>query len=277
MATAQQGVYQIRCTVTGKVYVGSSARIEVRLREHRRALRRGTHHSRLLQRAWNKYGEGAFAFSVIEIVSDAGQLFTREQVHIDALGAADPRTGLNVYPRAEGPRGVRLSDARRQALREHMLALPNLAERVERMAAANRGRKLGPRPVAVGRKISAALTGRVLSARHRQRLSEVKTGKIIPLEQRHKMLTGLRAHFAHKPRKTPPLPKRFRMDEEVLRAGIILYRRGATCAELVPVLGFTAAGWQRALNRAGEAMGRRGSHPGVPRPTYRKNEHARVA
>lgn len=60
------GVYQIRNTVNGKCYVGSSVHIERRWRQHRTALLRRVHHSKKLQNAVGKYGVGAFEFSVIE-------------------------------------------------------------------------------------------------------------------------------------------------------------------------------------------------------------------
>lgn len=279
MATADvQGIYLIRCLVNERVYVGSSKRIGRRFDDHRRALRKGSHHSPLLQRAWLKYGESAFALSVIEVVADESQLFAREQVYLDALSAAVPENGYNICADARGPRGVRRTPEQKEANRKHMLALPDLADRVERMAAANRGRKLGPRPLEVREKIAASHQGRPLSEAHRARLSEAKQGIVLSPSHRERMKAGLRHYFDTRPRKESPLPKRFRMDAEVLRAGIILYNRGATTAELVPVLGFTADGWGRALRRAGVAMGRRGSHPGVPRPTHRNRQSAaRVA
>lgn len=270
MTGSRQGVYMIRCTPNGRVYVGSSIDTKARFREHRRALRLGRHHSRLLQRAWSKYGEAAFEFSLIEFVADAGNLLAREQAHIDALGAANPATGMNILPVAGSPRGIRRTAEQRNAMRATMLSLPNLGERVERMAAATRGKKLGPRPLHVRQKIAARLHGRKLSNDHVVKLSAAKSGKAIPDAQRERMVAGLRAHFAAKPRKVPPLPKVYRMDEETLRAGIILYGRGATTAELVPVLGFTDASWCKALRKAGVKMGRRGSWPGVPRPTYKR-------
>jgi group I intron endonuclease len=59
----ESGVYQILCVPTGKAYVGSAVNLAKRWQEHRWMLRRGQHHSQYLQRAWDKYGETAFAFS----------------------------------------------------------------------------------------------------------------------------------------------------------------------------------------------------------------------
>lgn len=78
------GVYEIRCIVSGKCYVGSSKRIYRRWHEHRRHLRKGVHSSPRLQQAWNKHGELNFKFSVLEECQPE-DVFAREQAHIDRL------------------------------------------------------------------------------------------------------------------------------------------------------------------------------------------------
>lgn len=87
------GIYVIRCKVTGKVYVGSSKNIKVRWRHHRRMLKSGTHHSIKLQRAWDKYGEDAFEFKIVEEVID-GLLTIYEQVYINHYNS--PVDGYNI-------------------------------------------------------------------------------------------------------------------------------------------------------------------------------------
>lgn len=77
------GVYEIRCVVSGKSYVGSSIRVGRRWCSHRTLLRKGTHPSPRLQQAWNKHGQDKFVFSILEECA-AGSLLAREQFHIDA-------------------------------------------------------------------------------------------------------------------------------------------------------------------------------------------------
>jgi hypothetical protein len=60
------GVYQIKNLINNKCYIGSSIEIENRWRRHKKDLRKNKHHSIILQRAWNKYGESNFEFSIIE-------------------------------------------------------------------------------------------------------------------------------------------------------------------------------------------------------------------
>ena len=59
-------IYGIRHIASGRIYVGSAVRTNARWRHHRSQLQRGTHHSRYLQAAWNKYGAEAFEFVVLE-------------------------------------------------------------------------------------------------------------------------------------------------------------------------------------------------------------------
>lgn len=64
------------------VYVGSTNNSINRWRQHRNYLKNNTHHSDYLQRSWNKYGESAFVFTVVEIV-ECNNLIEREQFWID--------------------------------------------------------------------------------------------------------------------------------------------------------------------------------------------------
>jgi len=79
------GIYAITHIASGKQYVGSSANIGMRWAAHRHNLRKDKHCSTYLQRAWNKFGSEAFAFSVLEVLSDTSTILVREQHWIDTL------------------------------------------------------------------------------------------------------------------------------------------------------------------------------------------------
>jgi group I intron endonuclease len=100
-------VYVIRHLESGKVYVGSARNPRMRCTEHVRALHKGVHHSRHLQNAWNKYGESAFVFEVIEPVLFVEDLLSREQYWMDKLGACDKSRGFNRAPIAGSTFGVK--------------------------------------------------------------------------------------------------------------------------------------------------------------------------
>lgn len=78
-------VYKITNTVTGDCYVGSSVHYKRRTREHIVDLRRGVSYCRYLQNAWNKYGESAFRWDVLELVGDVSVLIAREQYYLDLI------------------------------------------------------------------------------------------------------------------------------------------------------------------------------------------------
>ena len=78
------GVYQIRNFVNGKLYIGSSNDFIRRWKDHRNCLRKGSSKSPRLQRAWLKYGESSFGFSVI-LRCDQSRMLLHEQCAIDAL------------------------------------------------------------------------------------------------------------------------------------------------------------------------------------------------
>ena len=59
------GIYKITNTTNNKVYVGSTKDYLSRKRCHLCQLRKGKHHSKYLQRSYNKYGEENFKFELI--------------------------------------------------------------------------------------------------------------------------------------------------------------------------------------------------------------------
>ncbi len=65
-----RGIYEWRNRFTDTVYYGQSVNIEQRKKRHICNLRNNKHDNNYLQDAWNKYGEDAFIFSIVEIVED---------------------------------------------------------------------------------------------------------------------------------------------------------------------------------------------------------------
>lgn len=59
------GIYAIENRDNGKYYIGSSSNLKKRKRTHFRDLENNKHHSRYLQRAYNKYGPENFEFIVL--------------------------------------------------------------------------------------------------------------------------------------------------------------------------------------------------------------------
>lgn len=88
-------IYVITCTATSKVYVGSSVRGRIRLKDHRTALIKGKHQNPYLQNAWLKYGVDCFTHKVVETCS-IGDRWVREQWWINKLRACESGFGFNV-------------------------------------------------------------------------------------------------------------------------------------------------------------------------------------
>jgi group I intron endonuclease len=66
MAMTNCGIYIIINLTNGHRYVGSSCNVLLRWQRHQENLRKGNHHSRYLQRAWNLHGENNFKFIFLQ-------------------------------------------------------------------------------------------------------------------------------------------------------------------------------------------------------------------
>lgn len=103
----QMGIYRILNCMNGKNYVGSAVSIKGRFAVHICELRSGKHHSIKLQRSWNKHGEDAFKFEVLEFCEKKELLIEREQFWIDDLNSFVG--GYNANPRAGSALGRKQS------------------------------------------------------------------------------------------------------------------------------------------------------------------------
>jgi len=176
------GVYEIVNTVNGNRYVGSAVKFSKRWCKHKRDLNSGKHHSRHLQRSWDKHGAGAFVFKVLVICSRENAVLY-EQIAIDAL-----HPEFNVSPTAGS-----------------CLGMKHCAESKARHSAASKGRTHGPEARAAiaaaqtGRKhppeFGAAISKRNLGAprpktdEHRKRISDALKGRSFtrgPMSDEHK-------------------------------------------------------------------------------------------
>ena len=76
------GIYAIICLENGKYYVGSSNNVLQRKKQHFIGLKAGNHCNEHLQNAFNLYGQKAFAFLLIEEVSQ-DNLLLKEQNYLN--------------------------------------------------------------------------------------------------------------------------------------------------------------------------------------------------
>lgn len=220
------GIYKIENTINGRCYVGSAMCVEKRWSDHASMLNSGCHHSRKLQRAWNKRGGEAFQFTVIEHVSEPVLLVSREQHWIGALRAYG--VGYNMAPMAGSSLGIKRSDEtrakiaavqrgtkrgslsdvtrakisashmgkrrephtleQRAARSEWQTGKRHTPESIERMRAAQKGRVIS---VAAREKLSIAHRGKKLSQEHRAKVSAALIGRAVSDATRAKLSAAL--------------------------------------------------------------------------------------
>lgn len=77
-------IYKIINAINNKFYIGSAVKFTRRKATHLRMLRAGRHSNKHLQAAWDKYGEAAFVFAVVEEVSDSADILMTENVWLKA-------------------------------------------------------------------------------------------------------------------------------------------------------------------------------------------------
>lgn len=215
------GVYSILHAASGKSYVGSAVHLAKRHAQHQRMLRAGKHHNVKLQRAWDKYGEGAFVFKVLERVPERADLLKREQAWIDGLDAV--AKGFNLTPTAGSILGLKFTDESRQRMSLAATGKPKSPEHVANVAASLKGRKMTPeqcqkmRDAQIGKKrkphsaetkarMSAAAKGKKKSPQHIAALSAAKTGIKQSPEVRAKRGAAISAaYWARHPKPQPNL------------------------------------------------------------------------
>lgn len=103
-----RGIYKITNLITKKFYIGSAKNIDKRWKRHIYELINNKHNNIYLQNAWNKYGEEAFKFEILELVKDAKMLYEREQWWLNCYTPFNSKRGYNLSKLAQGG-GFKLS------------------------------------------------------------------------------------------------------------------------------------------------------------------------
>ncbi|MGC4048555.1 MAG: GIY-YIG nuclease family protein [Paludibaculum sp.] len=88
------GIFAVRCSVSGQVWVGSTRNLNAAKNSHWFALNHGSHRERSLQESWNANGSEAFTYEVLEKLDEdvlpmavADLLKERRGVWVEELGA----------------------------------------------------------------------------------------------------------------------------------------------------------------------------------------------
>ena len=89
----QAGIFQVKNTVNGKVFLGSSTNLHGPLNKHRFMLKINNHDNKQLQKDWNELGADAITFEILEVVEEkdeptfslADELTLLEQIWLEKL------------------------------------------------------------------------------------------------------------------------------------------------------------------------------------------------
>jgi group I intron endonuclease len=195
------GIYKITNTVNGRCYYGSAINLERRKIDHWKDLRGNRHGNGYLQRAWNKYGEDAFDFSVIEVVPVPENLIPREQVYLDKAFLEDSLRPYNICRVAGSQLGTKrdgksrakmsaaamgkvISDAQRSKMSATMSGRKRTPEHEEKLAATRRGKK---KSAEFCRKIGDAKRGHKQSPETIEKRAAKLRGRKMPVEYVQKL------------------------------------------------------------------------------------------
>lgn len=103
------GIYKIRNIINNKLYIGSTADIKKRWRDHKWYLKMNKHHNSHLQASYNKYGLENFKFT-IELECSLNELLVEEKRLIDHYNTKNNKYGYNVNDPNEIQFGIKCND-----------------------------------------------------------------------------------------------------------------------------------------------------------------------
>ena len=162
--------------VNGKMYIGQAVDIERRWRHHKNKLRGNDHDNEHLQRAWNKYKEDNFEFTII-CECEENQLNTKEIDYIAKLKTYDRDFGYNKTYGGEGGRPTeetrRKQSEAAKGENHHMFGKHHSEEAKRKQSEAKKGKYCGK---------NNPFYGKHHSAEARRKMSESKSIPIVQID-----------------------------------------------------------------------------------------------
>ena len=136
------GIYAIR--IQDYIYIGQASNMYMRWSNHTSMLRRNKHENNFMQNVYNKYGEIALSFFIIDETLGS-DLTPSEQWYLDTLKMFYPNGKiLNIAPAAGSCLGIKRSDETRAKLSAAHLGKTNRAKTHNIILLAPDGAQHGP-------------------------------------------------------------------------------------------------------------------------------------
>lgn len=158
-------IYSIKNILNLHIYIGSTKNFHKRKIAHLCHLRRGSHHSDYLQKAWDKYGESNFIFEVLEKCQENIRV-EREQIYLDTL-----KPEYNICTIAGKTTNVKMKPHVQEALKKFRETYVVSEETKLRMSKARFGRKCSKEEIEKRIKTKKEkYNGDVMSSEARQRV-----------------------------------------------------------------------------------------------------------
>ena len=193
------GIYAIVNKKSRKVYIGSTNNFERRWKDHRKGAVKGTHWNRHFQSAWNKYGEDAFEFGVLEYLDNLEELFLAEQFWMD-IYREEGKELYNQGKYADNPmRGVPMSEEHKRNIGDANRGrkLPPISEETrQKKRKSSMGQRHQRHTEETKRKMSKTRRGKRHSEETKRRIREAATGRPVSKETRQKISEGIKTYWA---------------------------------------------------------------------------------
>jgi group I intron endonuclease len=172
------GVYKITNIINNKCYIGSSKNIKKRWYEHKRQLRKNQHHSKALQRAFNKYGEKNLVFEILCFCS-VDELLILEQKYFDEINPE--YIILKVAGRFDGYKHTEETKKLLSEISKNQVRVPCAEETKIKIGDANRNREFSEEHKD---KLSKAHEGKQLSKDHKNNIRLTCTSEMMREKQK---------------------------------------------------------------------------------------------
>lgn len=189
------GVYKITNRLNGKIYIGSSFRIEERWEDHIRELNGRRHNNKYLTHAWHKYGSENFSFEIIEETDDESLLVALEQKWLDEYRPYERGKGYNLSPSAYNILGYRFTEEQKQKV---SLALKGKKKSEVHRKNLWKNREVTEEQRLRMSKIGKRAKGRKIEGEHSKRKSEAQRGSKNPsAKYTEERVTAIRRDLAN--------------------------------------------------------------------------------